>query len=513
MKHPKNHLKSLFVNRYSLFKPLQIVFILFAITFSADIHWYQPEDWVTYRNFRYIRYIHAGRDKVWFGSSGGLLPWDLWQRRWAEPVTTADGLPEEEITAVWKDETGGRLWIKTAGHVYYRYPYQSRWDMESFDRPFDTLSPPPVPDLKGLYLKPPWFFDGTYVKDAALKAYRITAAVRSGQGDFFLGTWGAGAGYGSERMKNAEMKPCGLYSDYTSCVLQDDGKIWFGGSYGNGGITRYRPSRETWEHFYGPGISAFRDNRIYCFSASKRFLWAGSVRGLVKYDKHRNLWESAGSAGLFHTSVLSLCSENDRILWIGTGEGLFRMNPKNEDLVQYINTKDFRILSIFSERAGLWIGTDRGLFLAVPDRTAPKGKKPALMNIKWKPFKKHPYLDYNHIYCLYQADSILWAGTEKGLVRISLKTRNAAEYGGNGTPVTGPVYSICATDKYLWIGTNRGVVQIKPDKEAWNAYSTDDGLIDSRVLAIEKQGDYLWLGTPKGVTRCNWKNIERLKPL
>ena len=252
-----------------LFK-FTIYFILSLIPYACsavDLLSYRQDDWVTFRNYRFIRCADADTRNAYIGTNRGMLIFDLWKNQWLNPVTISDGLKSADILDIRSEEARNRVWIKTTAGIGYYDLASERWDYNPWKNPF--LKPVPSKRLKltNLFIPPPYFFDGRTVKDAAFTPFQITAAIKTGSENFIIGTWGLGTGYGSLRMNKAEMHPFGLWNDEVSCILRDKQNIWFGSAH-QGGLTKFNTSSLKWEYFYYPVVSSMRDSRITALFSS-----------------------------------------------------------------------------------------------------------------------------------------------------------------------------------------------------------------------------------------------------
>ena len=57
-------------------------------------------EWVTIRDFRYVTSVAASTSLAFFGTTAGIERLDTLRDRWLAPVTAADGLPDDRVTAL-----------------------------------------------------------------------------------------------------------------------------------------------------------------------------------------------------------------------------------------------------------------------------------------------------------------------------------------------------------------------------------------------------------------------------
>ena len=65
---------------------------------------YSPGDWVTYLNTRTITSISEGNLYVYFGTTNGIIQYDMIRREWANPINKSNGLSDDFIYAVAVDD-------------------------------------------------------------------------------------------------------------------------------------------------------------------------------------------------------------------------------------------------------------------------------------------------------------------------------------------------------------------------------------------------------------------------
>ena len=477
---------------------------------QAQIASYRFDDWVTFRNFRFVNTIDVGRRYAWVGTTGGLMIFDLWRKAWTDPQTSADGMIGQNIAELHADNQTDRVWVRTESGISYYEPGMATW-FAGGSLPLDTSKSEPL-DLTVLHLDAPYFFDGRAVRDPAGNSFRVTAAVEANPGNFILGTWGLGAGYGSIRMKLGEMKPFGLRGDDVSAILADDGFLWFG-SEEQGGLSRLDTRSGAWAHFHAPALSALMDNRITALAADIGAVWIGTYAGLVKFDKKENRFETFCPGSLCNRAITALIAESGGLL-VGTDAGLCRITRAGE--VRWITSplQPLGTVQCLLPRGDTtWVGTEHGLFRSVlssalvrPDSFSRPVRTPVL---HWQE-ADHPALRGQSIHCLFGVDSCIWAGSAKGLLEVTPGFL-ASQIGGRGTPLDRPVYTIQRAGKTFWLGTSEGVVEIDRIGLRWTAYTTGDGLINKDVLVSANQDEYIWFGTRRGTTRCRWKSVRERK--
>lgn len=206
----------------------------------------------------------------------------------------------------------------------------------------------------------------------------------------------------------------GLAGDSVKVVKTDDKKIrWFGT---NGGLSAFYESQFpeiNYRSFYSSGF--FADNRITSFGSSGDTIYIGTKGG--------------GVARMVSSSVDAITAASPyEIPWSAL--------PSNN------------VLSVFTDGAVQWYGTDEGLARHTGDQA----------KLNWESFYEEDGLINNEVQCI-QKDNQgnMWFGTPSGLSRF--------------------------------------------DGTTWESYTTTDGLVSNNVLCIAIDIDgTLWFGTTNGVS-------------
>ncbi|MCB0656674.1 MAG: GHKL domain-containing protein [Saprospiraceae bacterium] len=115
--------------------------------------------------------------------------------------------------------------------------------------------------------------------------------------------------------------------NFINSILKDrDNRYWVG-TAGGGGLYLFDPVKGTFKKY----LDVFRVMVI--FEDSKGTLWAGSTDGLYQYDpKSDSYFRYADRGGNSIVSeVNSMVEDQDHYLWLGTGEGIVRMDSSRTE--------------------------------------------------------------------------------------------------------------------------------------------------------------------------------------
>jgi len=164
--------------------------------------------------------------------------------------------------------------------------------------------------------------------------------------------------------------------DIRSIYQSGDGAIWVGTD--TGGLNRYDPASGTFEHFRhdssDPG--SLLDDRIYGISEGPDGdLWVATLKGLNRFDQQTKRAEHfthdpESPASLSHNWVSNLHLSAAGNLWVSTvGGGVNRWNPDSREFTRFDLAgltagppKRNRAFALYEDGDGkLWIGTWEGL--------------------------------------------------------------------------------------------------------------------------------------------------------
>jgi signal transduction histidine kinase/ligand-binding sensor domain-containing protein len=309
-------------------------------------------------------------------------------------------------------------------------------------------------------------------------------------------------------------------NDISKILVDLDGKLWVG-TWGSG-LERLDPATGEVEHFTAePGRrDALNDNRIQALLLhSSGTFWIGTYfGGLSRLDVERRTfrtWRADGSpATISNDRIWALAEAPDGAIWIGTEEGLDRLDPETGIFSHFLGFGSDQeglthrlIRSITFDSSGrMWIGTEGGLNLI--------------------DFEEESVSHYRH--AADRPDSIgidivndvfedsrgtIWVLTnDGGLSRFVPETETFVTMRHDARLGNGPAHDdvrVMIEDRssILWIGTRGGglnALDLKPEKfrSALVDPTDPEGLADSEVFSILEDPDgTVWLGTTRALHR------------
>jgi ligand-binding sensor domain-containing protein/signal transduction histidine kinase len=278
-----------------------------------------------------------------------------------------------------------------------------------------------------------------------------------------------------------------LPEDFVQCLARTgDGFLWIGTS---GGLVRFDGLRFT--VFNRENQPNFEDDSFYSlFTSSDGTLWGGTEGGGLVRCRDSSFQVFGAAAGLTNGFVRVVFEDKNGNLWVGTDNGLFRMQGERLTRVDGAgNIPSVAVHSICEDRQGrLLVGGSGLLILSGPDVAY---------------YRSREDLADNSIRTIREtADGAIWIGTISGLRRL--------EHGFSGDPFSSPrvisgvnISVLLESRKQLWIGTyGQGLMRFQDGRIA--RLSAPSALPHNNVLYLFDDGeDDIWVGTQGGLLRLS----------
>ena len=313
----------------------------------------------------------------------------------------------------------------------------------------------------------------------------------------------------------------------TGIVKDDKDELWI--SMDGGGIDVFNIKTSKINHI---NIS---DSKLYSGLTSNYFqtilidkkqnVWAGSwdngIYVLKKGEKsftNINVQNSDGK--LLSNAILSIDEDKDGIIWIGTFySGLYSLNPSTNELINHnskqfvdfnITTSDVRKIVVDSDDT-IWLGTTEGLF-KINKINGTELAVRSLVNRMAEAYNNQK--SSSHILSLYESsNNCLWIGTRgAGLCRYD-KTKDEFKWynkfsGLNEENIAGIIED---EDGNIWVSGNSGLSKLNITSNEVITYTSSDGLLsdDFNFNATLRDDDgILYFGNYKGVDYFNPKDLS-----
>lgn len=211
------------------------------------------------------------------------------------------------------------------------------------------------------------------------------------------------------------------------------------------------------------------------------------------------------------TAFFGICTDSYGYLWVGTYDGLFRIDCKTNEYKKYLMNPQKRPMNahqtiLEDSRRTLWVGSNQGLFrydrrrdeftsVPLPEH---RGVQPLIMR-----------LSEDH-------QGNIWVGTNSYLLRmenkgdgqISLKQMAANQQNVNFQSVGAITEDI---EGNFWIGTQQGLFCYSPKTNEFKQFKNNPkdpkSLIDNWILNVYCAEDgQIWVCSPRGLSKLIWDN-------
>lgn len=247
---------------------------------------------------------------------------------------------------------------------------------------------------------------------------------------------------------------------------------------------------------YDQGLIYFENNRFSQKKLANNTIWA------IIFDAWSNLWIGSQN-GLFKLNkqnkdfardikISSFFKEDKQLIWVGSSRGLHKI--KNGAFIQNndLNYDLGAIRSILKYNKNLICGTDGGLYLYK------NGKYTCIKNFK----KRISSLKID-------AQNNLWIGSEDGLFVFDGQKINPFPL--DKLPAAKFINFINFRNKRLFVGTNNGLYLIQTSGKKVTHIGMDEGLINLETNInssfFDKKGSF-WFGTAEGLMQLDLEGNE-----
>jgi len=535
--------------------------LIFNIALILNILLAQPDsrfeafDWTVYRQTGSINSISEGYDYAYYATeNAGILRFQLYKNRFEEPITTAQGLTDNQILAVHYDQNTGMLWAASKNFIDYSYNAEGNWfhiDLDDTGLHHEVLIQQigssnnyiwinagntflkldkvsgivmgllPLPDednviwsskrerfleipnaLKNYVVMDGWIMNNNQFIDPFGKIVEPTTFYFGKNSDVYIGMEVGTIFIGDVQMETFYPFSFGLNNtDVAAFTKSDD--LWITGhnSFNTRGITQYNIRQNYFRHIDFENSINFRSQPFYSILETDKEVWFGGNSAISTYNKKKDFWREITEANGIPNGRITSLSEDSSAIWVGTTKGIVKISIINRRAEQINLEKLLRMRKINDieiVRGNLWIATDN--YLLIYDQ------KNNLL-IDFKSFgntddikeRKNIFTNFTDIF---QNDDEIYVSTPVGILKYNIEDEDwnvvvePSAYEGS------KVNNLVIANGYCFIGIDDGIWQINID----NGYSQlyDYPFIGS-VQDMYIQGDTLLIGSDKGLIRYLWK--------
>ncbi len=407
-----------------------------------------------------------GEGYLWFGSINGLNKFNLitrelviYKKRFEEAVGRK--FNTNFINDITEDDQNN-LWLATSG-----------FGLICFNKLNEDIR---------VYSHDP--FDGSSISlDVAHTVYYDDTGI------LWIGTHGKGIDKYNPYLNNFKLvkqsKDCFSINSVRTFAEDYRGKIWISGY---NGLDLLDPSTGRFTgYFSGKGSLTKLDAVVYSIKMDKnepkKYMYLGTEgSGIYKFDFRNETFSKLYHSDHYHGDnlIFSLYDDSTGNLWAGTINGLLKFDKVTGAATKYThdpnNTKSLSpqsVTALYEDSFGnFWVGTNEG-GLNLFDRA--KGE---FHSYKVQDNLTLSSISSNNIKCIFEdSKKNLWVGTANGLNRFDIQNQSFKKYFTRDGLPNNVVYGIVEDEEgYLWISTNYGISRFDPAEEKFYNYTYQDGL-------------------------------------
>jgi ligand-binding sensor domain-containing protein len=535
--------------------------IIFSTVLIINILIAQPDtrfdafDWTLYRQTGSINSISEGYEFAYFATeNAGILRFQLYQNRFEEPITTAQGLEDNQILAVHFDHNTGMLWAATENSIDYSYNAEGDWlhielnetglHREAYVRQIGSsnnyiwinagstflkldkvsgvvLGLLPLPDendiiwsskrdrileipntVKNYLVTDGWIMNYNQFIDPFGKIVEPSTYYFGKNSEVYIGMEDGTILNGDVQMETFYPFYFGLNnSDITAFTNLDN--LWIVGRNGfnTEGITRYSNRKDEFQHIDFENSINLKSQSFYSILEIDNEIWLGGNSTISIYNKKKDYWREINEANGLPSGRITSLAEDSSFIWVGTTKGLVRVSIISKrveqiELEKLLRMQKINDLEIIGDN--LWIATDNYLLIYDQKNNSLIDFKSFGNTIDLKG-RKNIFTKFTD---LYQNSDELYIATPVGILKYDVKDEYWAVIVEPSAYEGSRVNKLVIENGYCFIGTDYGIWQISIE----NGYSQlyDYPFIGS-IQDMYIQRDILLIGSDNGLIKYLWK--------
>ena len=513
-------------------------------------------EWTIYKQAEFladndVRYITRDADgNLWLATVAGISIYSPQTRSW-EIISREDGLPTPYITSIHissqqnshqqsavssQQETPKQKHSTSSETSLLTETDGSRQSMVSDSHSSESRKPTAIwiGSDRGLgtrtYLGGDWTFHTPSREQTQAEAFVTSVDVGTASPSHYiwLGTSSGPAMYDATSQEWTQLAlPDPPKNPLILSVLARDERVWFGGAEG---VWRYSITDKQM-HRVADGLPNPYVNALLSTGENEeQTLWAGTRRGLARYDRARQRWVPLSFNDQLPSPNVTALAFRDGTLWIGTPQGLGSYTIASDSWNSLSNVP-YNVRDILCETDGtLWLATDTGLV----EYDSQSGREVLHQS---RPVRE-PFLETMVSNVKFDGDYIWftnWRSSPNGgLVRFHRPTETWRRFtrldilqSTQKRPMTVLRWTYVDTDA-VWFTTDYGILRYDKMTDTWQHFTTDDGLSTNDVDKIAVSEQSVWVipmiglelnhyskatGTWDVVEEEDNREVERIKSL
>ena len=534
--------------------PRVMIFYIFITNINSQPDSrFRPFDWIVYRGSGSISSITEGYNYAFIGTSqGGVKRFNLFGNYFDSPLTRAQGLKDNNISAIHFDKQTGFLWISTPQHIQYSFSREGGWYSKSlssiglskFDSIYrigstenfiwlearssyvklDNSSATmigifPRPDeldinwSSGLYkgetilktvlldyhVLDGWIYNGDEMIDPYGRRSIVSTGFSGAHGNIYFGSRDGKIFLGSKTMQTLSPIRSDIENIDVSALIINEGNMWIGSNdyIHSKGISKLNFDNMSSTFFSYEETINMTPTSVFCLNYYDNELWAGGESNILYYNDKDNFWRTLGeNKGVPDGRVLDI-EIDETNLWIGTSKGIGRMerstlSPDPIGIEKIFN--DISIYDIEKIDDQIWIGTSRGIYIFFKNN-------PQILDINSIGRKTFPDNLYNAT-VIKEHDNIIYIVSDIGIVTFDFDSKEWILLFTSGIYQNKTVYSMIVNDKFIFLGLDDGLMKINKNTGLVKEYFFSFiGKVND--IALDKKA--IWLGTSNGLINFKWR--------
>ncbi len=334
--------------------------------------------------------------------------------------------------------------------------------------------------------------------DSRMRPARFTAAARSfdNQG-WYLGTERLGLLFLQDATAIPERLPFGLPAEFVGAVIGWPGGVWAATNRtveSDAAFTFIESDLRQFRTVHGLAATGTPFDRVIELAGRDRSLWAATDFGLARVDPEQARIELLDEgSGLPHSRVLDVASRQGRIV-IGTARGLAKLDDSLH-VTRIAPRFAEAAYAVFPTGDSVWVGTPRGLFLAVPgedDLVRPPGLASASLQVP-----AYGFATMGDTLVALTRDNLLWKDPRT----------QAWSIGPNLSGLLGRLRRFTPDGPGFWVAGERGVGFARLGGSPARPLREGDLPGPPTDLAVDRE--HLWVGTEDGLVRFR---LDAIRP-
>ena len=514
---------------------------------------YRPFDWLLFKEPGRINSLSEGYEYLYIATShGGIYRYSLYSNQYDFPITSAQGLQNNNITSVHFDHNTGIIWASSSGFLEYSYTREGDWRQIKFvelglnsndrikrignsenyvwaqanavyikmDKSSGILAGIyPMPDelnikwSSGPYLMQNevsdvvnnytimsgWMVSGSQFIDNYGRYIDITSGLVGSHNDVWIGSSDGTLFHGNKTMAAIFPTEFGIRGSNIDALSLEENNLWIGSKDYEitRGITRLNTRNFQADHYdfdITVNMNLTEVRSIFNFDSD---LWLGGNGVVLVFDKDDNYWRTLGQdRGIPDSDITSMVGDSNYV-WIGSYYGIRqidRRSKREEPMGFEYLFNNHPVYDLCINDYGVWIASRTGIYLY--DKNNPQIMNALSLGIS--------YLDFpvSRVTSIFQKKNILYFATNIGIVTFDMSEEvwdmliSVAEYRGLD------VSDMSVIGNFCFIATEQGLFRINMKSHRVREYNFE--FIGS-VNTIKHFDKFIWIGTSEGLIRFKWR--------